>query len=58
MLQGSASEATLVALLGAKSKIMTEEKEKRSYADDYEIVKKLVAYTSGELASTILMEGY
>ncbi|CAA9996214.1 unnamed protein product [Nesidiocoris tenuis] len=56
VIQGSASEATLVALLGAKSKIMTEEKEKRSYADDYEIVKKLVAYTSGELALTILME--
>lgn len=46
--QGTASEATLVALLGAKAKIIQRVKEQHPTWSDYEIVSKLVGYCSGK----------
>lgn len=46
--QGTASEATLVALLGAKAKMIRRVKEQHPDWTDYEIVSKLVGYCSGE----------
>lgn len=45
--QGTASEATLVALLGAKAKTMKRVKEVHPEWKDAEIVGKLVGYCSG-----------
>lgn len=47
VIQGTASEATLVALLGAKAKTMQRVKAEHPEWDDYTIVSKLVAYCSG-----------
>lgn len=47
--QGTASEATLVALLGAKAKIIHQVKEQHPEWSDYEIVSKLVAYASSKI---------
>lgn len=47
VIQGTASEATLVALLGAKAKTMQRVKADNPDRDDNEIVSKLVAYCSG-----------
>lgn len=47
--QGTASEATLVALLGAKAKKIQQLKEQHPDWKDYEIVGKLVAYGSRKL---------
>lgn len=49
VIQGTASEATLVALLGAKAKTMQRVKAENPEWDDYTIVSKLVAYCSGLL---------
>lgn len=46
--QGTASEATLVALLGAKAKIMEKLKTENPDLPDYEMSSKLIAYASGE----------
>lgn len=46
VIQGTASEATLVALLGAKAKTMKRIKEEHPEWTDNEIVSKLVGYTS------------
>jgi aromatic-L-amino-acid/L-tryptophan decarboxylase len=48
VIQGTASEATLVALLGAKAKAMQRVKAEHPEWDDNTIVSKLVAYCSGE----------
>lgn len=45
-LQGTASEATLVALLGAKARALQTMKESNSELTDKDIVPKLVAYSS------------
>lgn len=45
--QGTASEATLVALLGAKAKMIRHVKEEHPDWTDYDIVSKLVGYCSG-----------
>lgn len=45
--QGTASEATLVALLGAKAKMIRRVKEEHPDWTDYDIVSKLVGYCSG-----------
>lgn len=47
VIQGTASEATLVALLGAKAKVMQRVKAEHPEWDEYTIVSKLVAYCSG-----------
>lgn len=49
VIQGTASEATLVGLLGAKAKTMKRVKEEKPDWDDNKIVSKLVAYCSSEL---------
>lgn len=46
VIQGSASEATLVALLGAKAKIMMKVKKEHPEWNDNEIIQKLVGYNS------------
>ena len=48
VIQGTASEATLVALLGAKAKMMKKVKEEHPDWEDSVIVPKLVGYCSGK----------
>lgn len=48
VIQGTASEATLVALLGAKAKMMKKVKEEHPDWEDSDIIPKLVGYCSGE----------
>nr|CAH7741757.1 unnamed protein product [Callosobruchus chinensis] len=47
VIQGTASEATLVALLGAKAKALARAKKEKPHMSDAEIVGNLVAYASG-----------
>lgn len=47
VIQGTASEATLVALLGAKAKTVYHTKLEHPEWSDAEIISKLVGYTSG-----------
>lgn len=49
VIQGTASEATLVALLGAKAKAIKRVKAEHPEWDEYTIVSKLVGYCSGLL---------
>lgn len=49
VIQGTASEATLVALLGAKAKTMQRVKAEHPDWDDNTIVSKLVAYCSSKI---------
>lgn len=51
VIQGTASEATLVALLGARSRIMAIKK------DESELLSKLVAYTSDQSHSSVERAG-
>lgn len=46
VIQGTASEATLVALLGAKAKKIRQVKEEHPDLTDNDIIAKLVAYAS------------
>ena len=46
VIQGTASEATLVALLGAKAKIIADLKENNALDKESDVLGKLVAYTS------------
>lgn len=48
VIQGTASEATLVALLGAKAKILQKVKAEHPDWDDSVIIPKLVGYCSSE----------
>lgn len=48
VIQGTASEATLVALLGAKAKIMQKVKAEHPDWEDMTIVSKLIGYCSGK----------
>lgn len=48
VIQGTASEATLVGLLGAKAKAMQRVKAEHPDWEDHDIVSKLVAYCSGK----------
>lgn len=49
VIQGTASEATLVALLGAKAKTMQRVKAEHPDWDDNTIIAKLVGYCSSEI---------
>nr|BDD85275.1 dopa decarboxylase [Ischnura senegalensis] len=57
VIQGTASEATLVALLGAKAKAIKKAKEEHPDWDDYKIVSKLVAYASDQAHSSVERAG-
>lgn len=48
VIQGTASEATLVALLGAKAKMVTKVKVEHPEWTEAEIVAKLVGYCSSK----------
>lgn len=48
VIQGTASEATLVALLGAKARALAKYRKEFPDLSDFEIVSKLVGYTSGK----------
>lgn len=48
VIQGTASEATLVALLGAKARMMQRVKSEHPDWDDMKIISKLVGYCSGK----------
>lgn len=48
VIQGTASEATLVALLGAKARAVARLKEEKPEMSDADIISKLVGYTSSK----------
>lgn len=56
VIQGTASEATLVALLGAKAKMMKKVKEEHPDWEDSVIIPKLVGYCSGTSLELFLVE--
>eukprot|EP00057_Strongylocentrotus_purpuratus_P011979 XP_011666453.1 PREDICTED: aromatic-L-amino-acid decarboxylase [Strongylocentrotus purpuratus] len=53
VIQGTASEATLVALLAAKMKTIRQEIEKDPSLDQYDVMSKLVVYTSDQSHSSV-----
>ncbi|XP_013133690.1 PREDICTED: aromatic-L-amino-acid decarboxylase isoform X1 [Papilio polytes] len=57
VIQGTASEATLVALLGAKSRTMQRVKEQHPEWTDTEILSKLVAYCNKQAHSSVERAG-
>ncbi|XP_030746668.1 aromatic-L-amino-acid decarboxylase-like isoform X2 [Sitophilus oryzae] len=57
VIQGTASEATLVALLGAKAKAIAVEKKKHPEMKESEIIAKLVGYTSSQSHSSVERAG-
>ncbi|XP_012262172.1 aromatic-L-amino-acid decarboxylase [Athalia rosae] len=57
VIQGTASEATLVALLGAKAKMLKKVKDQHPEWTDNEIVGKLVAYGSCQAHSSVERAG-
>ncbi|XP_394115.2 aromatic-L-amino-acid decarboxylase [Apis mellifera] len=57
VIQGTASEATLVALLGAKARKIRQVKEQHPEWTDNEIVGKLVAYSSCQAHSSVERAG-
>ncbi|KAK7576159.1 hypothetical protein V9T40_012445 [Parthenolecanium corni] len=57
VIQGTASEATLVALLGAKAKMIKKIKEEDPKIEDNAIVSKLVAYASEQAHSSVERAG-
>ena len=48
-IQGTASEATLVALLAARSRMLHKYKEEKSELTEAQIMDKLVCYTSDQV---------
>lgn len=48
VIQGTASEATLVALLGAKARVMQRVKEQHPEWTEFEILSKLVGYCNSK----------
>jgi len=57
VIQGTASEATLVALLGAKAKKVKEIKEQHPEWDENVIISKLVGYCSTQAHSSVERAG-
>lgn len=54
VIQGTASEATLVALLGAKARAMQRTKEQHPDWTEVEILSKLVGYCNSEFKNIFL----
>ncbi|KAJ8969867.1 hypothetical protein NQ314_001551 [Rhamnusium bicolor] len=57
VIQGTASEATLVALLGAKARAIDRVKKEHPKMKDADIVSKLVGYTSSQSHSSVERAG-
>lgn len=57
VIQGTASEATLVALLGAKAKALKKVKEEHPDWDEHKINSKLVGYCSAQAHSSVERAG-
>nr|BAA95568.1 dopa decarboxylase [Tenebrio molitor] len=57
VIQGTASEATLVALLGAKARAIADVKREKPEMSDADIVAKLVGYTSSQSHSSVERAG-
>ncbi|XP_075212793.1 aromatic-L-amino-acid decarboxylase [Lycorma delicatula] len=57
IIQGTASEATLVALLGAKARAIRRSKIEHPDWSDYDIISKLVAYASDQAHSSVERAG-
>ncbi|CAH0557845.1 unnamed protein product [Brassicogethes aeneus] len=57
VIQGTASEATLVALLGAKARAVNSTKKKHPDMKESDIVSKLVGYTSSQSHSSVERAG-
>ncbi|KAJ8939250.1 hypothetical protein NQ318_015208 [Aromia moschata] len=57
VIQGTASEATLVALLGAKARAIARVKKEQPEMSDADIVSKLVGYTSSQSHSSVERAG-
>lgn len=57
VIQGTASEATLVALLGAKAKAVATAKKSHPEMKDSDIIAKLVGYTSSQSHSSVERAG-
>ncbi|XP_002735383.1 aromatic-L-amino-acid decarboxylase-like [Saccoglossus kowalevskii] len=57
VIQGTASEATLVSLLAAKTKHIIRCKSENTEMDNYDIMSKLVAYTSDQSHSSVERAG-
>lgn len=57
VIQGTASEATLVALLGAKAKAVAATKKEHPEMKESEIIAKLVGYTSSQSHSSVERAG-
>nr|XP_054773616.1 aromatic-L-amino-acid decarboxylase-like [Lytechinus pictus] len=53
VIQGTASEATLVALLAAKMKTIRQKIEEDPSLDQYDVMSKLVVYTSDQSHSSV-----
>ncbi|XP_066271117.1 aromatic-L-amino-acid decarboxylase-like [Branchiostoma lanceolatum] len=53
VIQGTASEAILVALLSARTRIIRREQEADPESSDHDVMKKLVAYTSDQAHSCV-----
>ncbi|XP_021929055.1 aromatic-L-amino-acid decarboxylase isoform X2 [Zootermopsis nevadensis] len=57
IIQGTASEATLVALLGAKAKAVLRAKQEHPEWNDVTIISKLVGYASNQAHSSVERAG-
>ncbi|XP_048468580.1 aromatic-L-amino-acid decarboxylase [Rhincodon typus] len=57
VIQGTASESTLVALLAAKKKMITQMQEKYPDLEEVSVISKLVAYTSEQSHSSVERAG-
>lgn len=57
VIQGTASEATLVAMLGARNKIVTEIKQQNQNITTGEIINQLIGYYSEQAHSSVERTG-
>ncbi|GLH01301.1 Aromatic L-amino-acid decarboxylase [Gryllus bimaculatus] len=57
VIQGTASEATLVALLGAKARVLRKARQENPDVNENDIVSKLVGYASSQAHSSVERAG-
>ena len=58
VIQGTASEATLVALLGAKARTLDKYRKEHPDWTDNDIISKLVGYSSGKAFTGLKIDLY